>query len=158
MRALVLFDRDDDKQARAARALTLADFGVAEDQGQRPPSLLGYRRAPAADAVLPADTWTPKQLTYAGTVRPGVAQGVLAKAYDLVVNLVPEAFPPFDFLCAEIAAHLRAASHDEAMHAYDIVIRPGATRTDAATPPAHPAAFLPELRAYLRALNPHLHG
>ena len=162
-RVLVLFDRDDAGQSRAAHALTLADFGIGGRGRERPPSLLGYASAPEPDATVASGTWTPKQLAYAGMARADVAEGVLAKAYDLIVNLVPRAFPPFDFLCAAARAHLRAASHDEAMHAYDIVIRPRASTTASRPAPSSAgasatAAFLQELRAYLGALNPHDHG
>ena len=158
MRALVLLQRDDPAQLHAARALTLADFGVREsDPGHASvPSLLMYTDTPAPDATRASDTWTPKQLAYAGTARPDVAGGVLAKAYDLIVNLSPADFPPFDFLCAAATAHLRAAGHDAALHAYDVVLAPPAAAPETAQ---HPTPFLARLRAYLRALQPPLpHG
>ena len=150
MSALVLFRRDDAAQAAAASALTLVDLGVDPRArgSDRAPRLLGFAATAAATAEAPdPDTWTPKQLSFSGLARAEVAREVLAQAYDLIVNLCPGAFPPFDFLCAGATAHLRAARHDGALHAYDLVIGAGDL-----------GGFTRELRAYLRALNPHPHG
>ena len=156
LRALVLYDADDPQQRQRAGSLTLADFGVSEGLpgSARAPELLAWTatvpgEAPEAGAADPTpDTWHPKRLGFSGLPRPEAAAAVLAKAYDLVVNLQPRAFPPFDYLAASANAHFRAVGHEEAddlrggAPVYDIVIR------------AQPARFLPELRAYLRALNP----
>ena len=154
-RALVLYDADDPRQAGQAAALTLADFGVDErlPHSKRAPELLAWTATvpsvpEAAGAPTDALAWHPKRLAFSGLPKPEAAAAVLAKAYDLVVNLHPRAFPPFDYLAASARAHLRAVGHDEAGDwrdgepVYDLVIR------------ATPARFVPELRAYLRALNP----
>ena len=159
-RALVLYDADDPGQAKRAGALTLADFGVDEglSGSKRVPELLAWTATAPEETPVPEgtpeamppapDTWHPKRLGFSGLPKPEAAAAVLAKAYDLVVNLQPRAFPPFDYLAASASAHLRAVGHEEAdalrdgAPVYDIVIR------------AQPGRFLPELRAYLRALNP----
>ena len=155
-RALVLYDADDPEQARSAETLTLADFGVDDrlPGSARAPERLAWtatvpEEAPGPGAVAPApDVWHPGRLAFSGLPKPEAAAAVLAKAYDLVVNLRPRAFAPFDYLAASANAHLRAVGHEEAdglrdgAPVYDIVIR------------APPGRFLPALRAYLRALNP----
>lgn len=184
MRALVLFDRDDPWQAGQATALTLAEFGMDPqlDSGKRVPERLVWtavsdatpgtdvtaatgegpsavgssagpasaRRSAPGAAPGTVGVWTPKQLTFAGVAKPEAAAAVLAKAYDFVLNLHPRAFTPFDHLCAGANAHLRIARHDEATNphdgaeVYDVMLR------------AAPERFVPELRAYLRRLNPTL--
>lgn len=176
MRALVLFDRDDAAQVREATALKLVDFGVdpslpgservperlawtavpppksTADAGAAEPAATAGVQPPAPQAV-PAealDVWTPKHLAFSGVAKDEAAAAVLAKAYDLILNLQPTAFTPFDYLCAGANAHLRIARHDESTNpadgadVYDVMLR------------AQPERFLSELRAYLRALNPTL--
>lgn len=170
MRALVLFDRDDPAQVRQAATLTLVDFGVDPEltESRHSPERLAWTATPPAAAqgadaapepaapvpIPPQRTtpelWTPKHLAFSGLAKPEAAAGVLAKAYDLILNLQPRAFAPFDYLCAGANAHLRIARHDEAIDpidgrdVYDVMLR------------ARPERFLHELRGYLRALNPTL--
>ncbi len=152
-RVLVLYDRDDPTTVQRVRKLSLGDLGLAGSAGVKPADLqplstLAFTAVPQVETERPHDVWTPKQLTYGGVAKEEVMQPVLAKAYDLVLNLHPAAFAPFDYLCAQAQAHLRIVGHDGAPEAYDVMIDAG----------AGPEDFVGAVANYLRAQNPHVHA
>ncbi len=158
---LVLYDQDDPITVQRVRRLTLLDFGLSPGGsgsgsrgaalGLRPIGTLAYTAVPQPVAEHTHDLWSPKQLTFGGVATAEVMQPVLAKAYDLVVNLYPEPFAPFDYLSAQALAHLRIAGHDGAPGAYDVMINAGAGE-------AWPDGFVRAVADYLRAQNPHVYA
>ncbi len=154
----MLFDHDDPAVLQRVRKLTLHDLGLAPDErgaagaSGRPISTLAYTTVPQAETERPSDLWTPKQLTYGGLAQKAAMEPVLAKAYDLVLNLYPAPFPPFDYLCAQVQAHLRIAGHDGVTDAYDVMINAGERGAK-----TWPESLLRAVADYLRAQNPHVH-
>ena len=145
-RVLVLYDGDDPETVQRVRKLSVRDLGLTSgaDRAVAPVSALAWTAAPQAEAARATDVWSPKQLNFAGVARPEVMQPVLAKAYDLVLNLYPAPFAPFDFLCAQTTAHLRIARHDGARAAYDVMIDGSGSAE----------GFLRAVTRYLGGLNP----
>ena len=155
---LVLYHHDDPATVQRVRKLNLLDLGLADAgmrngaaaaNAARPISTLAFTSVPQAEAERLHDVWTPRQLTYGGVPQAAVMEPVLAKAYDLILNLHPEPFAPFDFFCAQAQAHFRIVGHDGAPDAYDIMIDAG---------DGGPEGFVRAVAGCLRAQNPYVHA
>ena len=139
---LLLVNRDKQEDVEATQA-----FAKTYRKKVMEVSILNYTKTKyKKNEELPADTWTPAQMTFSGLPKPEAEEPWRKKTYDLVVHCGMEPLAPFDFLAAGLTAHRRVASYDTALPAYDLVV----------TPPSNTGvkAFLEQVVHYISILTP----